>query len=109
MAPWIVGAIVVGVVTTFAVVGVAVFVILKRRAAPKVPGQTSSEARPQAPAAPAQSQYGLLPVAIKPHVYNDGRIDLDSDSASASADQTEQAPNSEYTTVLPNASELYRV
>jgi hypothetical protein len=76
MAPWIVGAIVVGVVTTFAVVGVAVFVILKRRAAPKVPGQTSSEARPQAPAAPAQSQYGLLPVAIKPHVYNDGRIDL---------------------------------
>ena len=108
MEPWmIVGVIVVGAVTTVVVVVVAVFVFLKRRAAPKVSDEPSA---PQGPA-PARSEYGLLPVAIKSpaNIYNDGRIDLDSDSASAGEGEVEQAPNSEYTTVLPSANELYRM
>jgi hypothetical protein len=102
MEPWIVGVIVVGAVTTVVVVVVAVFVFLKRRAAPKVSDEPSV---PQGPA-PARSEYGFLPVK---RVYADGRIDLDSDSASAGEGEVEQAPNSEYTTVLPSASDLYRM
>jgi hypothetical protein len=100
--PLIAGA-VVGSLLFLAVVGALVF-LLKRRRARKPPAEkpAAAEMKPQ-----PQSNYAAINVAPL-REYNDGRIDLDSDSTSP-ADQAEQAQNSEYTTVLPRASELYRV
>ena len=92
-----------GAVLALILVGVAVFFLLKRRCAQEPAAASNNNA---AELKQPQSNYAVINVA-PPREYNDGRIDLDSDSASA--DQAGQAPNSEYTAVLPNASELYRV
>jgi hypothetical protein len=90
-----------GAVLALILIGVAVFFLLKRRRAQK-PASNNSAAELKQP----QSNYAAINVA-PPKEYDDGRIDLDSDSASA--DQVERAQTSEYTAVLPNANELYRV
>ncbi len=93
-----------GAVLALILVGLAVFFLLKRRRAQKPAAASNNNAAELKQ--PQQSNYAAINVA-PPREYNDGRIDLDSDSASA--DQAEQAPNSEYTVVMPNANELYRV
>jgi hypothetical protein len=98
-APLIAGA-VVGSLLFLAVVALVVFLLKRRRARqPPAEKRAAAEMKPQ-----PQSNYAAINVAL-PRECNNGRIDLDVNSA----DQVEQAPNSEYTAVLPLASELYRV
>jgi hypothetical protein len=97
LEPWILGVIVGGAVLALILVGLAVFFLLKRRRAQEpaaASNNNAAELKPQ-----PQSNYTAINVA-PPKEYDDGRIDLHSDSP---------AQNSEYIAVLPKSNELYRV
>ncbi len=94
-----------GAALALILVGLAAFFHLKRRRAQEPATATSNNKATELKQ--SQSNYAAINV-VPPKEYNDGRIDLDSDSDSADQ-QAGQAPNSEYAAVLPNASELYRV
>jgi hypothetical protein len=101
LEPWIVGVIVGGTLTALVVVGVAVFVMLKRKqqqagAEPRENLSPEAAPRPQSP----NQNYGFLPAA---RVYHEGRIDLDADSAES------ESLEGQYATVLPKAEELYKL
>jgi hypothetical protein len=108
LEPWIVGVIVGGALTALAVVGVAVFVMLKRKeqAGAEPRENLSSEGAP--PPHSKYANYGLVPVAA-PKIYTDGRIDLDAESAESESLEQAVAPNRQYATVLPSADDLYKV